>query len=617
MTRRTSQRAPYGFALPAVLITCLALMIVILSSMQTASSLRSSIDDQYYQRIAREAAESGATYAVSCLSKSGYVQTWTAPLEQSENCDGSAASPGVGSLSVQADTNSGFKVGDVEGRADGATIVTSVGTAQRLVDGSSTVFKTYTVTVKRIASASAVQFKGVTFGYYYSPQNGAFYVVRSADGQLLAAGSNDYGQLANPAANTDNAIKPTQVVLPTGKKAAEAYTNFLSLGYDLFVKTTDGQVWGAGLNDKGQLGNKTTGGATPTMQQFVLPDGESATYVSTLGNSTFVLTDKGNIYAAGNCDKGSLGTGCSSGSVSSPQRVALPPVTSDPNTVPDAYMVNDSRTVFVKMKGGRVYGWGANDCGQLATGDTNNASLPTKIKDFGDDGQPKATKMALDGCTFYAVDDAHNAWSTGGNFAGQMGAGLSGNNYTDRGMHKVLIPDSEGGVVDVSSDQFFATFQTTSGQVYGAGLNDAGQLGDTTMTDRNTPVRFRLPSGVSAVQTYNSSLGYAESGRLNDTFVIGDDGKVYGAGGNLYGQLGIGNNDTQAKPVPMQVIDGDGVKAQDIKYGFGTTIVLTQDGRYFTVGNNQYGQLGNGSTKNTNRPAEAQYLHQSAGSFVF
>lgn len=81
---------------------------------------------------------------------------------------------------------------------------------------------------------------------------------------------------------------------------------------------------------------------------------------------------------------------------------------------------------------------------------------------------------------------------------------------------------------------------TDQGEVWSAGVNISGQFGDKTTNDyyNPTPIKFVLPTGVTAKDIFESSMGRTANGQ--NIFVIGSNGKVYGAGHNGYGQLGNG-----------------------------------------------------------------------------
>lgn len=612
--------ATRGFTLPAVLIVSLTLLIIGLSMTQTSSSVRTSIDDQYYNRLATEAAQSGVAYGNYCLVKNSYAQSWGSllgrpNLTQSTDCYGTSLSPALTSLIDTAHIRVTFSVDDTEGRSDGATLITAEGKVEKLRTGTETVVATYKKQIKRVSRSLDFQQGKAVFGYHIAGSEGAFFATLQSDGKFRAAGSGVYGKLGT--GNTNNILAPAAYLLPAGKIASRAYTNFLSQGYQMFVKTTDGELYGAGRNDSGQLGNGSTATTVSTPVKMNIPGSEKAVYAGPGGYATFVLTDANNIYSMGTCNNGLLGTGtCSSGNISTPTRVNLPtPDISNLNTIPAQEIITDASTAYVRMQGGRVYGWGNNAYGQLADGSTTRSTSPKQIGTFGNTGQPKATQLAFDGDTIYILDSNGDAWTAGRSHYGQLGRA-----YTLGDAHsliKVPIPASAGRVTRITTDQWFASFLTSSGEVWSVGLNDRGQLGNGSYADRTTaPVKFILPSGVKGVYTYTASTGNGSN--YSNTFVIGSDGKVYGAGANNYGQIGNGSTGARVTtPVAMLGINASNVKAVDVLTGYGSTIVLGDTGKIFATGHNNFGQLGDGSVTNSKVPIEPKFLQARAPNYIF
>ena len=171
------------------------------------------------------------------------------------------------------------------------------------------------------------------------------------------------------------------------------------------------------------------------------------------------------------------------------------------------------------------------------------------------------------------------------------------------------LPAQAGTAVKVASDQYSIVVLTSNGQVWGAGYGKYGQLGDgANWTYQPFPVQFKLPNGVTAIDVWNTA--YSPTGGLYDnTFVIGSDGKVYGTGSNGLGQLGNGTTTSTLTPVAMNVIDGSTIKALQVGSGYGTTIVLTDNHKVYTVGNNSNGQLGDGTTTNSSTPKANKYTN--------
>lgn len=719
-TKHMRNSTSSGFALPTILIAAVVMMMVLVSSVTAVASIKSGLDSQYYNQLAREAAESGLERATTCLENSYYVSEWDGRnLYPNTTCSGGSPCTNSANCFVMQNGNvrTTFKVSPPVDQSSSQRI-TAEGKTELLRSSSGSVWRTYTVTANARVGID-LSLSTVTFGY--STAGGAFFGTIASDGEIRAVGNNTFGQLGN--GTTSSTVTPTVFKLNTSERPVALYTNFLSIGWNMFAMTDQGKVYGAGRNDFGQLGNgNTTNQSTPV--QFNLPAGKQAKFVGAMGKATFVLTTDGNLYAAGECTKGLLGSsytisGC--GHRSTYTRVALPTPTSDPNTQPTSKMALDAHTAYVIMEGGRVYGWGENHTGQLANGAFTDVSVPVKIGTYGDSGQPKAINIAYDGTAVYITDDSGKVKAAGWNSYGQLGnptssfhnpatnkcldnyysdgqnlvmytcTGIANQLFTMRGDGSVynansnkcldnngqdginvqlwscnggaaqkweirngqlynpnvnkclvnrngdgatvglatcstsatvrfnfvsqqltdfLLPPSAGKAVKVTTDQWSASVLGETGEVWSAGLNNKGQLGFGVVSDtRFNPVRFKLPAGVSGVDINASSLGTTDGGAYNNLFVIGSNGRVYGAGANNTGQLGDGTITDRATPVAMNVINGSTIRAAQVQSGYGTTVILTTSKKIYTVGNNSDGQLGDGTTTNSSTPRANRYTN--------
>ncbi len=733
-----------GFALPTVLITSVAMMIILLASLSALSSISQALNNQYYQQLAQEASESGVARANDCLGKNGYIAQWSSgsPLYPNTTCSG--GSPCTNSASCYVvytpTVRTTFTVSVPSAQASSQT-VSVTGTVQLLSATNGNVVQSYSSTTSAQVGA---QILTQQLGLGYVGGGGVYFGIVGRDGIMRTVGYNGFGQLGN--GTTADTLTPTAFNAPTNSPITAVRTSFLSVGYQMFVIDGLGNAYGAGANDGGQLGIGSVSSTVSTPTKFILPAGVKARFVGILGVATFVIGDDNNIYAAGKCDWGVLGSnytisGCSN--QSSYVRVNLPtPNINDLNTlpvptssgVPDDNLVVDRYNAFVRMQGGRVYGWGINDVASLGTGNNTSSSTPVKIGVFGDSGQPKATQLAYDGETLYILDDTGAVSAVGngtyGSLAGapaqiqnrtsgkcinnaynstsasqaslydcidavsqQMtlnpngtittspnssttlcldnnGNGTADNNpvgwwpcvsgatneqwtYWDDGhiynvqsgkclnnansnlandaplgiwtcvthndqqwnllqsrkVTKIPIPASSGAVQQIATDQWSVLFRTSSGEVWSAGGNDRGQLCNGTVGKNISPflTKVTLPAGRKAVFIYTTKNGVQGADYAN-TYIIMDDGSVYGCGANTFGQLGNGTTSSSSGSLVKMNLPA-GVSAKTVQTGYGTTIIWTTAGTVYSVGSNVNGQLGDGTTTNSSTPKVNQYLN--------
>lgn len=389
--------------------------------MSTVASTDAALDAQYYEGLAADAAESGSTYANECLKANNYVSTWgLKSLRPATDCSGNSVSGQSATVVSTPRYVSTYRVGPVNNTTTGTQTMAVIGTVSLLRQSDGTTWKTYTNSLA-VKVGGQIGIAQVVFGYA-GFSGGAFFGAVGGDGILRSVGYNAFGQLGN--GTTNNTLIPTAFMAPTSNKIVAGYANFMSLGYRMFAVDDHGIAYGAGYNYGGSLGTGSTVNPLPTPAQVVMP-GKMIRSVVPGGGATYFITTDNNVYSAGECARGLLGsnytiTGCSN--VSVPTRVALPtPYIANQNTIPTDNLVTDSNTAFMRMAGGAVYGWGAGNHAQLGSNSFADSSNPVKIGTYGDAGQPAATQIAFDGETLYVLDSLGKVSSIGLNSYGGMG----------------------------------------------------------------------------------------------------------------------------------------------------------------------------------------------------
>jgi Tfp pilus assembly protein PilX len=100
-----------GFAMPLVLISSIVMLIVLLGSLTSVTSTSSLMREQLYDKITKEAAESGVNMANACLTLNSNAITWTdaKPLKPNTDCSGNTISTSAYVLDTQ-NLKTSFKV---------------------------------------------------------------------------------------------------------------------------------------------------------------------------------------------------------------------------------------------------------------------------------------------------------------------------------------------------------------------------------------------------------------------------------------------------------------------------------------------------------------------------
>ncbi len=360
--------------------------------------------------------------------------------------------------------------------------------------------------------------------------------------------------------------------------------------HSLFLRT-DGTVWAAGGNDWGELGDGT--------QSFLnIPVMVTSDAVAVAAGSGFslVLKADGTVWAAGRNTSGQRGD--YSGAV----WYTFAQVATDVVSI----SAGGGHSLFLKSDG-RLWASGYNAYGALAlqegTHYDRNSIAITSFPLTGIRHEPRLSLIRgnrlsaqnLEIGTRYLVETSRDSvrWDSSSYQFVAIGPEFVSDRYWPRDgdapehlrlvtlnphpVHESPLATSAGGTAS------FSLFLYSDGSLWGAGGNLDGALGVEGRLSESfysaTTVPIPLMSDVRAV-----AVGDQFSLRLKN------DGTVWGAGYNSYGQLGTGNRDYAPTPVAGMT----GVKA--ISAGSGHSLFLKTDGTVWGAGYNTSGQLGNGKS---------------------
>jgi alpha-tubulin suppressor-like RCC1 family protein len=179
------------------------------------------------------------------------------------------------------------------------------------------------------------------------------------------------------------------------------------------------------------------------------------------------------------------------------------------------------------------------------------------------------------------IDENGSLWMWGDNRYGQLGNGGRGNVKTEWGESYQTIPIKVlDKVISISSGGTNSAAIKADGSLWMWGDNEYGQLGNGTTKAFLAPVK--VMSNVAAVSLGGINL------TSSYTAAIKTDGSLWMWGANDYGQLG--NGSTKGSLVPIKVMDN--VASVSLSQ-FRFVAAIKTDGSLWMWGNNANGQLGN------------------------
>tara|TARA_Y100000590_G_scaffold337462_1_gene384454 strand:+ start:466 stop:2172 length:1707 start_codon:yes stop_codon:yes gene_type:complete len=341
--------------------------------------------------------------------------------------------------------------------------------------------------------------------------------------------------------------------------------------------TTDGKAYCWGKNDYGQLGG---GNTTNLSNPGLVEGGHTWESISARWSHACALKANDRAYCWGWNYIGQLGDGTKA------DRLSPTSVTGGVEEGGYSFKsiaTGGNHTCALKADG-KAYCWGYNRRGQLGDGtggdDThNNDRLSPTLVAGGHSfesisgGRDHACGLKADG----------KAYCWGFNQYGQLG---DGTNLDHKSVPTLVV----GGYSfeSISAGGNHTCGVATDGKAYCWGFNSSGQLGELTTTNLSSP---------NLVVGWHTWQSISAGG--NHTCGVATDGKTYCWGNNEYGQLGNGKiGITTNRAIPTFVEGGHTWQwsYQSISSGYSHTCGLATDNKAYCWGNNEYGQLGDGTT---------------------
>ena len=346
----------------------------------------------------------------------------------------------------------------------------------------------------------------------------------------------------------------------------------------VFILYSDGSVWSCGLNNYGQLGLGDTTNRT-TFTQVTTNINNDVKQIACGGCCTIILKNDGSVWSCGWNGGGELGLGDSGVNTN---RTTFTQVTTNVNN--DVKQIACSvgfeyySCTFIIKNDGSLWVTGSNNDGEIGLG--NNSTNGTFTQVTTNINNDVKQISCGERHTFILKNDG-SVWSCGNNEYGQLGLG----NYNSINVFTQVTTNVNNDVKEVICGHIHTFILKNDGSIWSCGYNQFGQLGLGGTNDYSTftQVTTNINNDVKQI-----ACGY------DHTIILKNDGSSWVTGGNVNGQLGLG--DTTNRTTFTQVTTNINNDVAQIACGYRYTIILKNDGSIWACGWNTYGQLGLGST---------------------
>ncbi|KAF5273445.1 hypothetical protein FQA39_LY07462 [Lamprigera yunnana] len=295
----------------------------------------------------------------------------------------------------------------------------------------------------------------------------------------------------------------------------------------------------------------------------------------------------GTIYGWGHNHRGQLG-GIEGG------KVKVPTVCEALSSLRPVQIVGGEQTLTGVTADGKVYATGYGAGGRLGIGNTDSVSVPTLIESI---QHVFIKRVAVNSggkhCLALTADNDVYSWGEGDD--GKLGHG------SRNGCERPKLIEALQGyeIVDIACGGAHSAAITSSGQLFTWGKGRYGRLGHGDSEDQLKP---KLVEALLGYRVTDVACGSGDA----QTLCITDDDNVWSWGDGDYGKLGRGGSDGCKVPMKIESLAGLGVVK--VECGSQFSVALTRSGSIYTWGKGDYHRLGHGTDDHVRRPKKVAEL---------
>ncbi|MEI7689707.1 MAG: hypothetical protein WCI79_01925, partial [Candidatus Saccharibacteria bacterium] len=295
-----------GFALPTVLISSIVMLTVLLVAVVSTSAVRASLNSQYYNQLAKSAADAGMVFAKGCLEVNNDIPQWTnnSPLTPATDCTG-VSIPGASNFVLDDTDNklqSTFSVGCVGCTGSNKlTEIVASGTTRLLRPSNGTEWRRYNQTSRLGKYELKMGWKKIS-----SSTNQTCAI--SSDDKAYCWGTGYLGGVGTAFSNFPGQYQSLVPVAVSDVGGGRIIDISVGATHSCYINTANNAYcWGN--NGSGQLGNGDALSADQLRPSIVSSGSLRFKSISAGENYTCAIGTDDKAYCWGSDDSGRLGNG--------------------------------------------------------------------------------------------------------------------------------------------------------------------------------------------------------------------------------------------------------------------------------------------------------------------
>ncbi|XP_005105124.1 probable E3 ubiquitin-protein ligase HERC4 isoform X1 [Aplysia californica] len=339
---------------------------------------------------------------------------------------------------------------------------------------------------KQVETLDNVDLRQISIGENHS-------LICGKDGAIFSCGANDFSQCGrdrnlNKFGRIEAGLLSQQVIQVA---AGANHSVALTQAWEVFT-------WGK--NDSGQLGRGDIPEEARGIPKLVKSLAVHCVLQVACGNDhCIVLTNDSLVRVWGSNSYGQLGLGKNAAG----KYQNIPEVVTSVKGIPVEQIAAGGNHSFLLSKSGAVYGWGRNSFGQLGVNDTKDYDMPRQCRSLRTQkikyicaGENHSAALTADGRVF----------TFGAGSYGQLGHNSNSNEILPRQV--IELSGVEVSQIACGRGHTLA-FVPSTGRLYAFGLGGSGQLGTSSLENKNSPFLVQGPfvsqsgAGTSNMQVDN------------------------------------------------------------------------------------------------------------------